>query len=126
RQRYDLDYTGSPMAPAEAVEAGKVQPLTDEDRRTLVRWIDLGCPIDLDYAPQHPDRRGYGWLLDDQRPTLTVTLPTPGGNRELSRILIGMHDSGSGLDPASFRVAADFPIGGVADVGENLAPRFRQ
>ena len=30
-------------------KAGKVQPLTDEDRRTICRWIDLGCPIDLDY-----------------------------------------------------------------------------
>ena len=29
----------------------KVAPLTDEDRRTLVRWIDLGCPIDLDFDP---------------------------------------------------------------------------
>ena len=27
----------------------KVAPLSDEDRLTLVRWIDLGCPIDLDY-----------------------------------------------------------------------------
>ena len=34
----------------------KVAPLTDEDRRTLVRWIDLGCPIDLDYDPANPER----------------------------------------------------------------------
>ena len=34
----------------------KVAPLTDEDRRTLVRWIDLGCPIDLDYDPKQPER----------------------------------------------------------------------
>jgi hypothetical protein len=126
RQRYDLDYTGSPMPPPEAVAAGRVRLLTDEDRRTLVRWIDLGCPIDLDYDPQHPDRRGYGWMLDDQRPTLTVTLPQPGANRELTRILVGMHDSGSGLDPARFRVVADFPIGGVAKAGEEFAPQFRQ
>ena len=32
----------------------KVAPLSDEDRRTIVRWIDLGCPIDLDYDPAHP------------------------------------------------------------------------
>ena len=25
----------------------QVAPLSDEDRRTLVRWIDLGCPINF-------------------------------------------------------------------------------
>ena len=31
----------------------KVAPLSDEDRLTIVRWIDLGCPIDVDpqYVP---------------------------------------------------------------------------
>ena len=41
-------------------------PLTDEDRRTLVRWIDLGCPIDLDYDPQQP--RAARLRLDARRP----------------------------------------------------------
>jgi hypothetical protein len=29
--------------------------VTDEDRRTIVRWIDLGCPIDVDphFAPAY-------------------------------------------------------------------------
>ena len=36
-----------------------MQPLTGEDRRTLIRWIDLGCPVDLDYDPRHPERRGF-------------------------------------------------------------------
>ena len=53
----------------------KVTPLTDEDRLTLVRWIDLGCPIDLDYDPPQPERRGYGWMCDDKRPTLTRHVP---------------------------------------------------
>ena len=35
----------------------KVAPLTDEDRLTIVRWIDLGCPIDLDYDPANPRAR---------------------------------------------------------------------
>ena len=61
----------------------KVAPLTDEDRRTLVRWIDLGCPIDLDYDPAKPQKRGYGWMLDDQRPTLTLTYPE--GRRQRPR-----------------------------------------
>src|SRR5262249_44150752 len=115
-----VDYTGSPMPPPEAIASGKVTPLTDEDRRTLVRWIDLGCPIDLDHG-----RLSYGWMLDDQRPTLTLTLPQAGANRELSRILVGMHDYGSGLDLASFRVVADFAIEGLSSAGEDLAPQFR-
>jgi hypothetical protein len=130
---FSISYTGSVMPPPEAVAGTytapdgkkiKVAPLTDEDRRTLVRWIDLGCPIDLDYDPQHPERRGYGWACDDQRPTLTLTCPQAGVNAALSRILVGMHDYYSGLDPKSFEVVADFPLDGAA-AGDNLASRFR-
>ena len=49
-----------------------------------------------------------------------VTYPQPGANNELTRILIGMHDYGTGIEPASFTVAADFPIDGVKP-GQNLA-----
>jgi hypothetical protein len=124
RHRWDLDFTGSPMPPPDAVKAGKVKPLGDEDRRTLVRWIDLGCPIDLDFDPKHPEARGYGWMLDDNRPTLALTLPGAGKNAELTRLLVGMHDYGSGLDMKTFSVTADFPIDGVP-AGQNLADRFR-
>jgi hypothetical protein len=122
------------MPPPEAVEGTyvgpkgekiKVAPLTDEDRRTLVRWIDLGCPIDLDYDANHPAERGYGWMLDDNRPTLTLTYPRAGANPELTSILVGMYDSDTGIDPASFTVTADFPIDG-AKPGENLAARFKE
>jgi hypothetical protein len=118
------DFTGSIMPPPEAVKAGKVKPLTDEDRRTLIRWIDLGCPLDKDFDPQQPQRRGSGWLFDDQRPTLTVTYPRPGVNAELARILIGMHDYNTGLDASSLEVVADFAIDG-APAGQNLAAKFR-
>src|SRR5262249_20371611 len=120
----DAGYTGRRMPPPEAVKTGKVAPLTDEDRRTLVRWIDLGCPIDLDYDAGNPKERGYGWMLDDTRPTLTVTYPRAGVNPPLTRILVGMHDYYTGLDMASFQVVADFAIDGVK-AGVNLAPRFK-
>src|SRR5262249_15680465 len=55
----------------------KVAPLTDEDRRTLFRWIDLGCPVDV-RETKNPQKRGSGWLLDDQRPTLILTYPRAG------------------------------------------------
>jgi hypothetical protein len=89
-----------------------------------VRWIDLGCPIDLDYDPKHPQRRGRGWMLDDQRPTLTLTYPRPGANGPLTRLVVGMHDYGTGLDADSFRVVADFPLAGVA-AGKDLSAKFR-
>src|SRR5205823_11179783 len=78
-------FKGSVMPPSEAVAGTydgpdgtkiKVAPLTDEDRRTILRWIDLGCPIDRDFDPAHREG-GNGWLLDDQRPTLTLTYPEP-------------------------------------------------
>jgi hypothetical protein len=112
------------MPPPDAVKAGKVKPLTDEDRLTLVRWIDLGCPIDLDYDAKNPAERGYGWMLDDTRPTLTLTSPQIGANPPLSRILVGMHDYNTGLDVESFAVVADFAIDGT-EPGENLAKKFK-
>ena len=63
-------------------------------------------------------------MLDDNRPTLTLTQPQPNTNPSLTRILVGMHDYDTGLDMASFTVTADFPIDGVA-AGENLAARFK-
>jgi hypothetical protein len=120
RARWDLDFTGQAM-PADDKHG---QPLSDEDRRTIVRWIDLGCPIDLDYDPAHPEKTGYGWMLDDLRPTLALTLPAPGKNAGLWRFLIGMHDSGSGLDPESLRVVADFEVDGTP-AGDDLARRFK-
>lgn len=124
RNRADLDFTGSVMPPPEAVKAGKVKALTDEDRLTLVRWIDLGCPIDLDYDANNPTKTGFGWVLDDQRPTLTLALPKTGANPPLERILVGMHDYGSGLNAASFEVIADFAVNEVP-AGQNLASKFR-
>jgi hypothetical protein len=119
------DFTGSVMPPPEAVKTGKVKPLTDEDRRTLVRWIDLGCPVDLAYDPKDPGKRGDGWLFDDQRPTLTLTYPRPGANERLDRILVGMHDYYCGLDADSFTVTADFEAG-AGKVGDNLVRHFKQ
>jgi hypothetical protein len=113
---------GEKMPPPKAVQDGKVKGLSDEDKLTLVRWIDLGCPIDLEYDANKPDSPG-GWLIDDQRPTLTLTYPAAGKNENLDRILIGMYDYGSGLDATSLEVTADVAINGTA-AGENLGQQF--
>src|ERR1019366_9738298 len=98
----------------------KFAPLSDEDKLTLARWIDIGCPIDQIATPQ----AAGGWLLDESRPTLTLTYPQAGANAKLDRILIGMHDYGTGLDMPTFKVTADFAIDDVK-AGENLASRFK-
>ena len=60
---------------------------------------DIGCRIDRDVKS--------GWLLDEGRPTLTLTYPQAGANSKPDRILIGMHDYGTGLDMPTFKVTAD-------------------
>jgi hypothetical protein len=126
-------FQGSIMPPPEAVAgtyAGpdgqkiKVAPLTDEDRRTLFRWIDLGCPVDRDVKSAKPQVARGGWLLDEQRPTLALTYPRAGANEALTRILVGMHDYHTGLDMDSFAVVADFLLDRIA-AGENLATKFK-
>jgi hypothetical protein len=133
KHRADVDYLGGTMPPTLAVwgfgaapdeKRVKVRALTDEDFRTLTRWIDLGCPIDLDFDPQQPERRGYGFACDDTRPTLTLTYPKAGNNAKLERLLVGMFDYNSGLDEKSFRVVADFSVDGI-EPGTNLADRFK-
>jgi hypothetical protein len=124
REIAHIGYTGSVMPPPAAVKSGKVKALSDEDRLALVRWIDLGCPIDLKYDPKNPQIASRGWTLDDQRPTLALTLPKAGPNATFDRILVGMHDTGTGIDAASFTVTADFAIIGIA-AGENLAKSFQ-
>jgi hypothetical protein len=128
-----IDFQKSIMPPPKAVTGDydgpdgqkiKVAPLSGEDRRTIIRWIDLGCPVDLDYDEAHPEKRGYGWMCDDQRPTLTLTSPRTGENESLTRLLVGMHDYYTGLDMDSFQVVADFALDGIA-AGKNLATKFR-
>jgi hypothetical protein len=129
-------YDGSIMPPPEAVAGTyvdpngkkiKVAPLTEEDRLTLIRWIDLGCPIDMTYDPAKPQEKvGDGFLADRTAPTLTVTMPAAGVNREpLRRILVGMADAYSGLDADSFQATADFVVDSVP-AGQNLAGKFKQ
>jgi hypothetical protein len=133
KRERDVDYKGTAMPPPSAV-AGTAQtpggspvqvpPLTAKEKLTFVRWVDLGCPIDLDFDPKHPDQRGKGWLLDEGRPTLTLASPEPGVNTEpITSILLGMHDYLTGLDLEKFSVVADFEVNGIKP-GENLAAKF--
>jgi hypothetical protein len=124
RELAHIGYTGSVMPPPDAVRDGKVAPLSAEDRLALVRWVDLGCPIDLTHGAGQPGGRGSGWTLDDQRPTLALAEPRAGANGPLTRVLIGVHDCGTGLDMDGFSVVADFDLAGVPAGGE-LAKKLK-
>lgn len=121
RNLADLDYNGMMCPPPES----KGPPLSPEDKLTFIRWIDLGCPIDLDFDPSNLESRGYGWMLDDNRPTLALAYPKPNVNPAISKILVGMHDYYTGLNLSTFKVIADFPINDIPP-GDNLASHFRK
>jgi mono/diheme cytochrome c family protein len=130
-----IAYLGEAMPPPAAVDGTYVGPLgetirvpglSDEERRTFGRWVDLGCPIDFGGAVEAPANfRERGLLADDLRPTLSVASPMPGVNRDVDRIVVGALDYMSGLEVSSLRVVADVPIDGAAP-GTDLAPLLRQ
>ncbi|MDA0589600.1 MAG: hypothetical protein O2820_15805 [Planctomycetota bacterium] len=112
----DIDFVGSIMPPAKS----GVPALTAEEKLTIARWIDLGCPIS-----RAAGEEGQGWFLDELRPTLTLTSPRRGDNGPIGKIILGAHDYYSGLEEKSLLVTADFEIDGLA-AGQNLAARFEK
>ena len=76
----DLDYsTGTCPAPSK---------LSPAEKRTIARWIDLGCPIDLDRPRQR-------YTMDGLSPVLTAEVRTTGTALELR---VGVVDVESGVD----------------------------
>lgn len=114
----DLDYTGSIMPPPDS----GVPPLTEKQKMTIARWIDLGCPIDL----AKKENKGFGWYLDDLRPTLYVNSPRPGENQgPITKFRVGFADANSGIKPNSLFVTLSIPMNGVSS-GGNLGNQFVQ
>ena len=104
----DLDYSGMIMPPP----GSSVPPLSEDEKMTIARWIDLGCPIDTAQTDGSP---GYGWFLDDLRPTLTISSPNQNRNTApLTAIRVGVADANSGVNLSTLSVRADFPINGLA------------
>ena len=104
----DLDYTGEIMPPP----GSGVPPLSEDEKIMFARWIDLGCPINLDETGPNRD---FGWFLDDVRPTLTVSSPRPNRSATpLTEIRIGVADAYKGIRPGSLSVKADFSVNGQA------------
>lgn len=102
----DLDYTGSIMPPP----GSGVPPLSEDEKMTFARWIDLGCPINTGSG----DDANYGWFLDELRPTVAVSSPRPNRNRTpLTELRVGVADAYSGLSNATLSVKADFAVNGI-------------
>ena len=71
--------------------------LSDEDKRTIARWVDLGSPIDF------PQTDGFGYTDDYQLPIVNIFTPTAGNNGN-SILRAGFNDAKSGLDYSSLDV----------------------
>ncbi len=113
----DLDFDGRICPPP-----GSAPELTEAEKRTLARWIDLGAPID---SGRERGAEAWGFYLDDLRPTLEVSAPRAGENvGSVETIRVAAFDAYSGLDPESFSVIASFPVAGQAP-GEELSGRLR-
>jgi hypothetical protein len=109
----DLDYTGDMMPPP----GSGVPALTEDEKMTIARWIDLGCPIN------NGDGGGteYGWFLDEIRPTLEVSVPREGRSMTtLTEIVVGIADAYTGIEPGSLSIVANFALAGRA-AGSELA-----
>jgi len=113
----DLDYTGEPMPPP-----GSAQ-LTAEEKLTFSRWIDLGSPIDLSAIDGN---EGFGWFLDDLKPTVALSLPRAGlASDPVDSIRFGLADGNSGIDLATLSVHADVALAGRppgAELSDLAAP----
>jgi hypothetical protein len=102
--RADLDYVGTCPAATR---------VTEDEKMTIARWIDLGAPINL--GP-------YGWFLDDLKPTVHVDVPRAGLLTEaLTRIRFGLADANSGVNLSTLSVLASFDVGCQTPV-QQLAP----
>jgi hypothetical protein len=113
----DIDYTGTVMPPP----GSGYPPLSEEEKITIARWIDLGAPITSQEGGLD-DR--IGWFADELRPVIALALPAAGRNEgPLTTLRVGMFDYYSGLDLMTFSVVAGFVVNGLAP-GTELAPLF--
>jgi hypothetical protein len=102
----DLDFVPSASHPAGVGVAG----MTIDEKMTFGRWIDLGCPINTGQDSASED---YGWFLDDQRPTLTVSAPRPGlSHLPVTQIRVGLADAYTGIAPGTLSLTATVPLAG--------------
>ena len=109
----DIDFTPDPA---------HADLLTWDEKATLIRWIDLGAPIDTCAWPGHPcGTPTWGWFEDDLRPTLWAS-PTVASARAgpVSAVTVAAYDLESGLAAGTLSLTFDVAIGGQP-AGTNFA-----
>lgn len=105
----DIDYTGQPMPPPGAPQ------LTEEEKRLIARWIDLGAPMDLLNRPKNR------YTEDDLMPVVAVTEPARDRvPNAWSRVVLGLDDLESGVNMSSLSLTLNFDVPGYP-AGTNLA-----
>jgi hypothetical protein len=72
--------------------AHPIMALSDKEKRSIARWVDLGGPIDF------PQTDGFGYTDDSQLPIINLASPSNGINSVNKEIMIGFHDTKSGID----------------------------
>jgi len=99
----DLDFI-----PSTAHPTGGMSGLSNDQKMTIARWIDLGAPIDTAEVRGNP---GFGWFLDDLKPTLSISLPRPNFNATpVAMIRLGLADANSGIDLSTLSIKANFMV----------------
>ena len=85
-------------------------PLTDLEKRTVARWIDLGAPIDFPTLNM-PGQNGFRYTDDYQLPVINIHQPKRGDNTK-NKAIIGFADAKSGLNWNSLVISL-YPIDGT-------------
>ena len=83
----DIDYPAHPTIPG----------ITDEEKRTIARWVDLGSPINFSQTD------GMGYTDDYQLPVVNIYTPHLGDNTG-SQLKVGFADAKSGIDKTTLSV----------------------
>jgi hypothetical protein len=91
----DVDYPGE----GDPADPHKAMAITDKEKRTLARWVDLGGPIDF------PETHGFGYTDDYQLPVVNVYTPYAGDNNAGTQLKVGFADAKSGLDWSTLSVS---------------------
>jgi len=76
--------------------------LSDKEKRTIARWVDMGGPIDF------PQTDGFGYTDDSQLPIIHLSSPVYGTNKRDIDVVFGLHDTKSGIDEKSINVSFEY------------------
>jgi len=82
--------------------AHPIMDLSDKEKRTIARWVDMGGPIDF------PQTDGFGYTDDSQLPIIHLSSPTLGENERDIDVIFGLHDAKSGIDETSINVSFEY------------------